>query len=129
MPRHYMGITRTCITRFRRIGVSSRSCFCMAQANSLKRGRPPLTGEKASRQSSFVSRFPVYLIDQPRRGNAGRGTVSSSRDTVNRHGGDVAVVHLPEVGIRGNTHFPMSDMNNLQIADQMLKFLSEKKLD
>jgi len=51
------------------------------------------------------------------------------RDVVNRHGGDVTVVHLPEIGIRGNTHFPMSDMNNLQIADQVSKFLSEKKLD
>jgi len=27
------------------------------------------------------------------------------RDVVNRHGGDVIVVHLPEIGIRGNTHF------------------------
>ena len=51
------------------------------------------------------------------------------RDVVNRHGGDVTVVHLPEIGIRGNTHFPMLDMNNRQIADQMSKFLSEKKLD
>lgn len=51
------------------------------------------------------------------------------RDVVNRHGGDVTVVHLPEIGIRGNTHFPMSDMNNRQTADQMSKFLSEKKLD
>ena len=25
------------------------------------------------------------------------------RDTVNRYGGDVTVVHLPEIGIRGNT--------------------------
>jgi hypothetical protein len=25
------------------------------------------------------------------------------RDVVNRHGGDVSVVHLPEIGIRGNT--------------------------
>jgi hypothetical protein len=51
------------------------------------------------------------------------------RDIVNRHGGDVTVVHLPEIGIRGNTHFPMSDLNNVQIADQVSKFLSEKKLD
>jgi hypothetical protein len=50
------------------------------------------------------------------------------RDVVNRHGGDVTVVHLPEIGIRGNTHFPMSDMNNLQIADQVSKFLSETLL-
>lgn len=51
------------------------------------------------------------------------------RDTVNRHGGDVTVVHLPEVGIRGNTHFPFSDLNNKQVAVLMSKFLSEKKLD
>jgi hypothetical protein len=51
------------------------------------------------------------------------------RDVVNRRGGDVTLVHLPEIGIRGNTHFAMSDRNNLQIADQVSKFLSEKKLD
>jgi hypothetical protein len=51
------------------------------------------------------------------------------RDAVNRHGGDVTVVHLPEAGIRGNTHFPFSDLNNLHIADLMSKFLHEKGLD
>ncbi|HLJ45510.1 MAG TPA: alpha/beta fold hydrolase [Bryobacteraceae bacterium] len=51
------------------------------------------------------------------------------RDVVNARGGDVTLVHLPEIGIRGNTHFPMSDMNNVQVADQMSKFLSQKKLD
>jgi hypothetical protein len=39
------------------------------------------------------------------------------------------VVHLPDIGIRGNTHFPFSDLNNVQIADQVSKFFSEKKLD
>lgn len=48
---------------------------------------------------------------------------------VNRHGGDATLVHLPEIGIRGNTHFLMSDLNNLQVADQVAGFLSEKKLD
>jgi hypothetical protein len=51
------------------------------------------------------------------------------RDAVNRRGGDVTVVHLPEVGIRGNTHFPFSDLNNLQIADLLFKWLKEKGLD
>ena len=51
------------------------------------------------------------------------------RDTVNRQGGDVTVVHLPEVGIHGNTHFPFSDLNNKQVADLMSTFLREKKLD
>ena len=51
------------------------------------------------------------------------------RDTVNKHGGNVTVVHLPEIGIRGNTHFPFSDLNNVEIADQVSRFLTEKKLD
>ena len=51
------------------------------------------------------------------------------RDAVNRRGGDVTLVHLPEKGIRGNTHFPMSDLNNVQIADLLSQYLAEKKLD
>jgi hypothetical protein len=48
---------------------------------------------------------------------------------VNRHGGDATIVHLPSVGIHGNTHFPFSDLNNVQIADLMHQFLESKKLD
>lgn len=51
------------------------------------------------------------------------------RDTVNKHGGDVTLIHLPEIGIKGNTHFPMSDLNNVQIADLVSSFLAEKRLD
>ena len=51
------------------------------------------------------------------------------RDAVNSHGGDVTLVHLPEIGIRGNTHFAFSDLNNLEIADLLTKFLKEKGLD
>ena len=50
-------------------------------------------------------------------------------DTVNRHGGDAQVIHLPEVGIHGNTHFPFSDLNNDRIADLLSKFLKQKALD
>ncbi|OJZ06474.1 MAG: alpha/beta hydrolase [Sphingobacterium sp. 40-24] len=51
------------------------------------------------------------------------------RDVVNEHGGDVTVVHLPEIGIKGNTHFPFSDLNNIEVADVMSKWLAEKELD
>lgn len=50
-------------------------------------------------------------------------------DAINKHGGDARLVHLPEIGIRGNTHFLMSDLNNVQIADLVSKFLFDKKLD
>jgi hypothetical protein len=48
---------------------------------------------------------------------------------VNRHGGDVTLVHLPEIGITGNTHFPMSDLNSLEIANHLSAFLKKKGLD
>ncbi len=51
------------------------------------------------------------------------------RDVVNRHGGDVTVIHLPEAGLTGNTHFPFSDLNNLEVADLLSKWLKEKRLD
>lgn len=51
------------------------------------------------------------------------------RDTVNRHGGDVTLVELPSIGIRGNTHFPMSDVNNLDVAQHMANWLHSKGLD
>jgi hypothetical protein len=38
-------------------------------------------------------------------------------------------VDLPTIGIRGNTHFVMSDLNNVQIADLLTKFLASKRLD
>lgn len=50
-------------------------------------------------------------------------------EAVNRHGGDATVVHLPEIGIHGNTHFPFSDLNNVQVADVLSKWLREKGLD
>ena len=51
------------------------------------------------------------------------------RDAINEQGGDVTVVHLPEIGITGNTHFPFSDLNNVAIADLMTDWLNEKGLD
>lgn len=50
-------------------------------------------------------------------------------EIVNKNGGDVTVVHLPEIGIFGNTHFPFSDLNNVQIADLLSKWLKEKGLE
>ncbi len=50
-------------------------------------------------------------------------------ETINRHGGDAAVVHLPQKGLTGNTHFPFSDLNNVEVADLLSDWLKEKHLD
>ena len=50
-------------------------------------------------------------------------------DAINRHGGDAEVLHLPTIGVRGNTHFAFSDLNNQKIADLLSKYLKRKGLD
>lgn len=50
-------------------------------------------------------------------------------EAVNRHGGDVRLVYLPKIGIKGNTHFAFSDLNNIQIANLVESYLREKRLD
>ncbi|MDR2443037.1 MAG: alpha/beta fold hydrolase [Deltaproteobacteria bacterium] len=47
-------------------------------------------------------------------------------EAINKRGGDAALVHLPSIGVYGNTHFPFSDLNSVEIADLMEKFLEEK---
>lgn len=51
------------------------------------------------------------------------------RDAVNRRGGQVSILHLPDVGLFGNTHFLFSDLNNLEVADLLSQYLHDKGLD
>ena len=48
---------------------------------------------------------------------------------INRHGGDATLVHLPEIGIKGNSHFLMGEKNNAQLVDLATDWLKEKGLD
>ena len=50
-------------------------------------------------------------------------------EAINRHGGNAQVVMLPEKGIEGNTHFPMMDLNNIEIANLLSKYLKAHQLD
>lgn len=49
--------------------------------------------------------------------------------TINKHGGDATVIHLPEIGVTGNTHFPFSDLNNKEVADILSQWLKQNRLD
>lgn len=49
-------------------------------------------------------------------------------DAVNRHGGDATLVFLPELGMKGNTHVPFADSNNIQVADHLEAWLDKKGL-
>jgi hypothetical protein len=38
-------------------------------------------------------------------------------------GGDVELMHLPKMGIKGNSHMLMQDKNNLELADLILSWI------
>lgn len=64
--------------------------------------------------------------------NFWRNVLATARQwakVVNAHGGDATIVHLPESGIKGNTHFIMSDLNNKEIAVLLSEWLRKKGLD
>ena len=48
---------------------------------------------------------------------------------MNRHGGDATLVHLPAIGIHGNSHFLMQERNNAEIMELALAWLKSKGLD
>lgn len=50
-------------------------------------------------------------------------------EMLNELGGDVTVIHLPDIGLHGNTHFPMSDLNNVAVADHLSEWLHKKNMD
>jgi hypothetical protein len=50
-------------------------------------------------------------------------------DLVNANGGHAEILMLPSVGLKGNTHIPFADLNNVAVADQLSAFLARYKLD
>ena len=50
-------------------------------------------------------------------------------ECVNRHGGNATLVHLPTLGIHGNTHFLMQDLNYDVLADIFAKWLNQNHLE
>lgn len=49
-------------------------------------------------------------------------------ECVNRHGGNATLVELPKLGISGNTHFLMQDLNNKELADLFDQWLRDNGL-
>lgn len=45
---------------------------------------------------------------------------------LNKNGGKAQVLHLPKIGIHGNTHFMFMDKNNGEVAKTMFKWLKKK---
>lgn len=100
-----------------------------------KAGEVPLEQFKALTRIPIVMYYgdniPEQPVSEPHRDywRAGLCMARLWAEAVNRHGGDATVVHLPAVGLKGNTHFMFSDMNNVEVADLLSQWLKTKGLD
>jgi pimeloyl-ACP methyl ester carboxylesterase len=84
-------------------------------------------------QQAILARIPILIVfsdhhaDAPEPfGSRWMTSMGQCRDfaaSIQKAGGDVTFLHLPELGIRGNTHMFMLDRNNLQIADLLLGWI------
>ena len=48
---------------------------------------------------------------------------------MNKYGGNVQNIILPDIGVRGNTHYPMADTNITQVSRVVFQWLKQKGLD
>ena len=49
-------------------------------------------------------------------------------ESINRHGGNATLVELPQIGIYGNTHFLMQDLNNIELVELLNQWLIKQYL-
>jgi hypothetical protein len=81
-----------------------------------------------------LTRLPMQMVwgDNIEASEVYRARLGRSRqfvELVNKYGGQAEMLLLPEVGLRGNTHLPFADLNNVAVADQLSKFLEKHGLD
>ena len=107
----------------------------------LSKGTMPAGTAVTQAEFANLARIPIQVVygdNIPKKpipdvvADGRRAQVVISRlfiDALNKQGGNASVLHLPEVGLYGNSHFMFSDLNNVEVADQLSKFLSVKGLD
>jgi hypothetical protein len=83
-------------------------------------------GDYIPRELDTANVGPLATLDSRRRNVVRAGLMV---DAINRHGGQAENIILPDIGITGNTHFPMLDTNNVEIADLLAEFLAAQGLD
>jgi hypothetical protein len=81
-----------------------------------------------------LTKIPMQMVwgDNVDKSASSTNSLKLSRlfaEKINKYGGKAQVLLLPDAGLRGNTHIPFADMNNVAVADLLSKFLAEHGLD
>jgi len=84
-------------------------------------------------QFGKLARIPMQFVwgdhlDQPRGPQMALPTNRRFVELINRQGGQAEIVELAKAGLKGNTHLPFADLNNVAVADLMERFLQRHDL-
>ncbi len=91
----------------------------------------PETQPLTAAQIKTLARIPTLIIFGD---NLNGGWLNSYANcqqyaaAITQAGGDITFIHLPDIGIKGNSHMMMLDKNNLQVADVIIQWI-EKHVD
>ena len=81
-----------------------------------------------------LTKFPMQMVwgDNVEKSASYSNSLKLSKlfaEKVTKYGGKAQVLMLPDAGLKGNTHIPFADMNNVAVADLLSRFLAENGLD
>lgn len=94
----------------------------------------PCTTTLTAAQIGTLAKIPIlvmfgdHLADVqggPANWNASFGSCQTFVKQIADAHGDAEMMHLPEMGIKGNSHMLMQDKNNLQLADLILEWIEK----
>jgi hypothetical protein len=94
----------------------------------------PCPADLTDAQIATLARIPTLVMFGDHLGDVQGGPANwaTSHESCEKYvqrvktaGGDAEMMHLPTLGIRGNSHMLMQDRNNLQLADLILKWIDQ----
>lgn len=94
----------------------------------------PCVTDLSAAQISTLAKIPTLVMFGDHLGDVQGGianwansfdTCQKFVDQLKKAGGDATMMHLPKLGIKGNSHMLMQDKNNLQLADLILGWLDD----
>lgn len=87
----------------------------------------PLTVPLTSAQFKTLARVPTLIIFGDNLNGGWLNSLANCQSyaaTIKSLGGDVTLIHLPDIGITGNSHMMMLDKNNLQVANVIINWIA-----
>jgi len=94
----------------------------------------PCPADLTDAQVATLAKIPTLMVFGDHLGDVAGGIVNwqTAHDTclalvdkMRAAGGDAQMMHLPKLGLKGNSHMLMQDKNSLQVADLVIEWIDE----